>query len=74
MQRLLCEALNVSAFYLLGWIRLEIIIETKKVLFILSIMALRANGPSKQIFYVSRFSPLGSAYSHGHTGIAKTVE
>ena len=50
IQRLSGETPNACAFYGLGWIRLERMIEIKKMIFIRSLMALCTTEPSRLVF------------------------
>ena len=50
IQRLFRGAPNVCAFYGLGWVRLERVIEIRKLMFIRSLMMLGVDEPSRSIF------------------------
>ena len=50
IQRLGPKSPNICAFYGLGWIRLERLIEIKKLLFTRSLLALHETEPSRQVF------------------------
>ena len=50
IQRLFRRAPNICGFYGLGWIRLERLIEIKKLMFVHSILALGEDDPSRAIF------------------------
>ena len=50
VQRLFVRAPNTCAFFGLGWLRLERLIEVKKLLFARSILMLKEEEPSRRIF------------------------
>ena len=50
IQRLFSKAPNICAFFGLGWMRLERIVEVKKVLFVRSLLALDVSEPSRMVF------------------------
>ena len=52
MQRLFKKCPNICAFFGLGWLRLERLIEIKKMMFVRSLLALDADDPSRVIFCV----------------------
>ena len=47
IQRLFSRSPNICAFYSLGWIRLERLVEIRKLLFVRSLMALNPDDPSR---------------------------
>ena len=50
IQRLFSKSPNICAFYGLGWIRLERLVEIRKLLFVRSLLALNPDDPSRSIF------------------------
>ena len=54
VQRLFSRGPNTCAFYSLGWIRLERLIEVRKLLFTRSILNLGGEEPSKGFLFQTR--------------------
>ena len=81
VQRLFRRSPNVCAFFGLGWIRLERLIEIKKLMFVRSILVLNVDDPSRDIFcrrledfLADRVFSLGNAYDSIVFDLLKTAD